>query len=225
MDGLHRARKFKGEEGTARVGCARLPSFRTRPRAERNPPEDSGTTAVAQEHGKQRYRVGFDLDAVIREYGVLRDIILGFIEEAGQPLPIPQWRVINQRISTAIPVAVCQYGEERQWQVNQHWELPQHRRHPSRLGQQPRRHCPCAADRGGTLLERMAEDLLDMSSLETRRDVPGLGLGLLYISKGGTLYMSVPRLTSTWLPIAFKWLSNPLEDSPRRSWTRPFASS
>ena len=33
-------------------------------------------TAVAEEHGRQRYRLGFDLNTIVWEYGVLRDVLL-----------------------------------------------------------------------------------------------------------------------------------------------------
>jgi hypothetical protein len=69
-------------------------------------PPKGNVFSVAKEHGKQRHREGFDLDAVVREYGLLRDLILELIAETGLPLPIPEWRIISARITAAIAEAV-----------------------------------------------------------------------------------------------------------------------
>jgi signal transduction histidine kinase len=65
------------------------------------------------------------LDAVVREYGLLRDQILTLIEEAGLPLLIPAWRVIAERLETAVAEAVRQYSREREKERAAHQEFQQ----------------------------------------------------------------------------------------------------
>ncbi len=88
-------------------------------------PPKGNVFSVAKEHGKQRQREGFDLDAVVREYGLLRDLILELIAETGLPLPIPEWRIISARITAAIAEAVRKYTEERERKVRHGWAMLQ----------------------------------------------------------------------------------------------------
>ena len=39
--------------------------------------------SVAREHGQQRLHLGFDLETLVREYGVLRECILDLVEDTG----------------------------------------------------------------------------------------------------------------------------------------------
>jgi PAS domain S-box-containing protein len=64
-------------------------------------------------HGRQRYRVGSDINAVVWEYGVLRDVLLELLAETGQPLPVAEWHVISHAITTGIAEAVSHFAEER----------------------------------------------------------------------------------------------------------------
>ncbi|RYG73420.1 hypothetical protein EON77_12125, partial [bacterium] len=52
------------------------------PQGQEMPNSDDVITS-AMEHGKQRLRLGFDIEAVVREYGVLRECILEVAEKAG----------------------------------------------------------------------------------------------------------------------------------------------
>jgi signal transduction histidine kinase/PAS domain-containing protein len=71
-------------------------------------------TAVAEEHGRQRYRLGFNLNTIVWEYGVLRDVLLELILETGSALPVTQWRVISHAITTGITEGVGQFTEARE---------------------------------------------------------------------------------------------------------------
>ncbi len=73
--------------------------------------------AVAREHGRERFRLGFDLGAIVREYGVLRDLLLDLLAEQGAALPISEWKVVARRITDSIAEAVAQYERERERQV------------------------------------------------------------------------------------------------------------
>jgi len=88
-------------------------------------PPQGNTVSLGKEHGKQRYREGFELDAVVREYGLLRDQLLSLVEEAGLALLIPAWRLIADRLETAVAEAVRQYGKERDQERAAHQEFQQ----------------------------------------------------------------------------------------------------
>ena len=69
-------------------------------------------TAVA--HGAQRLRLGFDLDAVVREYGLLRDCILEMLEEADLRPDLRELRILTGYIAAATADSVHRYIGERQ---------------------------------------------------------------------------------------------------------------
>jgi PAS domain S-box-containing protein len=80
-------------------------------------PSTPNPVALAREHGRERYRLGFSLGAVVREYGVLRDLLLDLLAEQGAALPITEWKVVARRLTEAIAEAVAQYERERERQV------------------------------------------------------------------------------------------------------------
>jgi signal transduction histidine kinase len=88
-------------------------------------PPKGNVFSVAKEHGKQRYREGFALDAVVREYGLLRAMILELIKETHLALDIPTWRLIAERIDTGIAEAVRQYSAEREREQAAHQQFQQ----------------------------------------------------------------------------------------------------
>lgn len=59
------------------------------------------------EHGAQRFRIGFDLMAVVREYGALFDCILDLVEEEGHGvLRVEEMRVLERCFIRALGGAV-----------------------------------------------------------------------------------------------------------------------
>jgi PAS domain S-box-containing protein len=72
------------------------------------------SSAAAQEHGRQRHHVGFSLEALVREYGVLRSLILEFIEETTCPVTLAEVRVLTDFIATAIAEGVSEYVRQRE---------------------------------------------------------------------------------------------------------------
>jgi len=59
------------------------------------------------EHGEQRFRTGFDLAAVVREYGTLHDCILDLVEDAGHGLlHVEEVRILEQCFNRALAEAV-----------------------------------------------------------------------------------------------------------------------
>jgi signal transduction histidine kinase len=72
-----------------------------------------GATAMAPEHGLQRLRVGFDVHQVVREYGILADVLLITAEEGGVVLGAADARVLNDELNRAAAEAVRAYVARR----------------------------------------------------------------------------------------------------------------
>jgi hypothetical protein len=73
-------------------------------------------------HGEQRFRTGFDLASVVREYGTLHDCIFDLVEEAGHSLlRVEETRIVGQCFNRAIVEAVAHYlhMRERELQAQQ----------------------------------------------------------------------------------------------------------
>jgi PAS domain S-box-containing protein len=68
----------------------------------------------SQSHGRQRFRIGFDIESVVREYGLLRDIILELMEEQGWPLIASELRRLSGFIDIGIAEAVGQHSRARE---------------------------------------------------------------------------------------------------------------
>jgi signal transduction histidine kinase len=73
----------------------------------------TGAENAGREHGRQRHDVGADLNQVVREYGILREVILELVEERGAPLTLPELRVFLDVIGTAIADSVTQFVAAR----------------------------------------------------------------------------------------------------------------
>jgi signal transduction histidine kinase len=90
-------------------------------------PEDSGTAA---DHGEQRLRLGFSLDAVVREYGVLRDAIVATARDAGAQITFRELQVVSDAIISGIAHAVTEYTQQRDAelmrQANEHFAFVAH---------------------------------------------------------------------------------------------------
>jgi signal transduction histidine kinase len=73
-------------------------------------PEDSPAAAV---HGEQRLRLGFSLDAVVREYGALRDAIVSTARDAGAQPTFRELDVLSDALINGIAHAVTEYTLQR----------------------------------------------------------------------------------------------------------------
>lgn len=94
-------------------------------RVDLSPDETSPTTwETAAGHGEQRLRLGFSLDSVVREYGVLRDAILATVREAGAEVTFRELQILFDGIIGGIASAVSEYARQRnaelQRQHNEH---------------------------------------------------------------------------------------------------------
>lgn len=73
-------------------------------------------TATARQHGEQRWKVGYDLQAVVREYGVLLHVILETARAQQSPLTIEEADVLARYLNVGVASATAEYvrfSEER----------------------------------------------------------------------------------------------------------------
>ena len=89
-----------------------------------------GESKTAAEHGEQRLRLGFSLDAVVREYGALRDAMLATAKAAGAHVSVDEAQTIFDSIISGIALAVSEYARQReaelQRQHNEHFAFIAH---------------------------------------------------------------------------------------------------
>ena len=82
----------------------------------REPARDSeasrvhGQSSAGREHGAQRFRLGFELEAVVREYGLLLHLVLDLVEAAGAAVAIGEVRRLNDVVTSAVAEATAEYA-------------------------------------------------------------------------------------------------------------------
>jgi len=74
---------------------------------------DPKDTADAEEHGLQRFRLGFDIAEVVREYGLLHEAIIALAAEAGVVPTHRDAQVLASELSKGSCEAVTQYQAQR----------------------------------------------------------------------------------------------------------------
>ncbi|MCY1044263.1 PAS domain-containing protein [Corallococcus sp. bb12-1] len=66
---------------------------------------------TAREHGRQRHRIGFNLEVLIHEYGLLRGLILDLAEVHRLAVTLREVRVLSDFFSAAITEAVLEHQQ------------------------------------------------------------------------------------------------------------------
>jgi len=88
------------------------------------------TSALAKGHGKQRFAMGYDIAAMVREYGTLRDVLFQLMDERGLTPTVRELRVLSKYLHSAIADAASQHALERdaelQRQAAQHMSFLAH---------------------------------------------------------------------------------------------------
>ena len=69
---------------------------------------------VGRDHGSQRYRLGFDLKALVKEYGLLRDIMLDIAVETQANISPQELRLLTNFTFAAIADAVEEHARQEQ---------------------------------------------------------------------------------------------------------------
>ncbi len=67
----------------------------------------------AVNHGEERFKAGFSVTEVVREYSLLREIIGDVVEKGGPPLSGSCGRTVHRAINSAISIAVQSYTLEK----------------------------------------------------------------------------------------------------------------
>jgi signal transduction histidine kinase len=92
--------------------------------------ENKRERRTAAVHGEQRLRLGFSLDAVVREYGLLRRSVLETAEAAGVTPSYGELEILFDAIVEGIADAVSEYSRQRdaeqQRQHNEHFAFIAH---------------------------------------------------------------------------------------------------
>ena len=70
-------------------------------------------SANARTHGRQRWSLGYDLDAVIREYGVLRHCIVEEARAASISFTLDELEVLSKCLSVGVAEAASEYAVHR----------------------------------------------------------------------------------------------------------------
>jgi signal transduction histidine kinase len=87
--------------------------------------QDEGTAALmpaarARQHGEQRFRLGYNIDGLIREYGALREVLFEFMEANGIPVSPADALNLSRILIEGIASAAAQYSLERDAQTMTH---------------------------------------------------------------------------------------------------------
>src|SRR5690348_3917082 len=57
--------------------------------------EGGGGEQIAFKHGVQRFELGFDIDALVRDYGILRKCIFDVLDETQDQVSLIEYRVLS----------------------------------------------------------------------------------------------------------------------------------
>ena len=76
------------------------------------------TRAIASAHGVQRWALGYDLQSIVREYGLLRQSILETARDHGVPISLEQFDALGRCLSLGVGEAVSSYERYRDEELN-----------------------------------------------------------------------------------------------------------
>jgi len=146
--------------------------------------------SAAAIHGVQRLRLGFDLEAVVREYGVLRECVLEVADAVGVRVTLHEAMILARRIDAGTAEAVAEFVREKHAAlaravlareeaiavVSHDLRTPLHviqlaGRRLATLAEPDSRGRELADSvvRGSEELHRMVQDLLDMAAIDAGR--------------------------------------------------------
>lgn len=69
-----------------------------------------GPGAADQERGARAFRPGFEIDSVVREVGLLLDVVIDFLEQAGASLSLREVQRINKVVVRAMVAATAEHA-------------------------------------------------------------------------------------------------------------------
>ncbi|HYQ15763.1 MAG TPA: RsbRD N-terminal domain-containing protein, partial [Polyangiaceae bacterium] len=74
-------------------------------------------TTTARQHGEQRWKFGYDVEAVVREYNVLRHAILQTAKAVGTPLTADEADTLARYLNVGVGAAIAEYVRSREEQL------------------------------------------------------------------------------------------------------------
>jgi PAS domain S-box-containing protein len=77
-------------------------------------PSGSEIGALAEAHGRQSFHRGFDISSVVREYSVLRDVILDVLREGAYPVELDALKLLLDALALAAAEALKRYSLEHE---------------------------------------------------------------------------------------------------------------
>ncbi len=75
--------------------------------------EVNDQSAAARQHGHQRFTLGYDVEGLIREYGVLRHVILELARESGTQPSFDEFDALAKCLSVGVAQAASEYVRHR----------------------------------------------------------------------------------------------------------------
>lgn len=72
---------------------------------------------TARQHGEQRWNLGYDLEALVREYGVLGHVIQQTAKSAGTPLTADEADTLARYLNVGVGAAIAEYVRSREEQL------------------------------------------------------------------------------------------------------------
>ena len=78
----------------------------------RDPPphRDFAPSPPGREHGAQRFRLGFEIEDVVREYGMLSHTLLDLLESDLVPVPLSEVRILTDQVTADTAEATAEYA-------------------------------------------------------------------------------------------------------------------
>ncbi len=70
-------------------------------------------STAGEEHGLQRLRLGFDVEAVVREYGILRECILDVVDQESAEINVREFAELSRYVDMGTAYAVREYSAHK----------------------------------------------------------------------------------------------------------------
>jgi signal transduction histidine kinase len=82
--------------------------------------EAGATSLPAQQHGLQRFHLGYEVTALIREYGTIPELLFELVDEHRIEVTVPELRALSQFVIGSISAAAASYANRRDEEVRGH---------------------------------------------------------------------------------------------------------
>src|SRR5262245_55637501 len=80
------------------------------------------TSQIARRHGHQRWVVGYDLEALVREYGILRHAIVEAAVGTGTPITVQELETLAKCVNVGVAEAVSEFVRNHEREIRSEQE-------------------------------------------------------------------------------------------------------